>query len=180
MVHRHYCSVHTKSAAEKLLTADYIRSSVAEALHEMCLDAEVAPSQRKFERRKKSRSAKRVRRARLFAFGGWGGGGGGRSPYERQLVVSFFCLLVCVWPFTWHEVPGLRCQYIPHGLNFELPSVVLYFYCTMPLHEASDRYVCCLLARSFRRSWVVGGCDGCFAAWSFDVASIFHPSQESL
>lgn len=33
----------------------YIRSSVAEILHEMCLDSEVPRAQRKFERRKMSR-----------------------------------------------------------------------------------------------------------------------------
>lgn len=33
----------------------YIRSTVAEILHDLCLDTEVAPSQRKFERKKMSR-----------------------------------------------------------------------------------------------------------------------------
>lgn len=79
-----YCRVHTKGAAEKHQTADYIRSSVAELLHEMCLDSEVPTSQRKFERRKMSRSVGRVRPARLFFPGGgllrdmgvhWAGGG---------------------------------------------------------------------------------------------------------
>lgn len=38
-------------------TDEYVTCSVAEVLHEMCSDVEVPPSQRKFERRKMSRSA---------------------------------------------------------------------------------------------------------------------------
>ncbi|CAN0333308.1 unnamed protein product [Pylaiella littoralis] len=46
---------HTKVAMEKPQKELYIRSSVAEALHEICLDSEVPPSQRKFERKRMSR-----------------------------------------------------------------------------------------------------------------------------
>ncbi|CBN77483.1 expressed unknown protein [Ectocarpus siliculosus] len=47
---------HTKVAMEKPQKELYIRSSVAEILHEMCLDSEVPRAQRKFERRKMSRA----------------------------------------------------------------------------------------------------------------------------
>lgn len=46
---------HTKVAMEKPQKELYIRSTVAEILHEMCLDSEVPRAQRKFERRKMSR-----------------------------------------------------------------------------------------------------------------------------
>lgn len=49
------CRSHTKVAMEKPQKELYIRSSVAEALHEICLDSEVPPSQRKFERKRMSR-----------------------------------------------------------------------------------------------------------------------------
>ena len=122
-----YCRVHTKGAAEKHQTADYIRSSVAELLHEMCLDSEVPTSQRKFERRKMSRSVGRVRPARLFFLGAacfaiWGfiGRGGAPSPYNRPHIIGvttkyfymYCCDAVClsvlfagscfsVWLFSW-------------------------------------------------------------------------------
>ena len=46
---------HTKVAMEKSHKELYIRSTVSEILHDLCLDTEVPPSQRKFERKKMSR-----------------------------------------------------------------------------------------------------------------------------
>eukprot|EP00752_Nemacystus_decipiens_P010845 g9643.t1 len=47
---------HTKAAKERPQKDLYIKSTVAEILHDLCLDTEVPPSQRKFERKKMSRA----------------------------------------------------------------------------------------------------------------------------